>query len=187
MTCTAYCVQIEELFDAMTCSAHEVLPENRLAVDSYINAVWRFIAVFLQSIKREEGTEEIRSKFESHVAAEEARLRRNFEDIKYRIGDSDTLRVVAGGNRIETVAKAVYDTVPHTILTLTYFQTVFPMFYLVLKRGLDKITHAREYVLSYRELSEAFTTICSIVGATLDRITNLRGASDSNRGFQLLC
>lgn len=106
MTCTTYCIQIEELFDAMTCLAHEVLPENRPAVDNYINTAWRLIAVFVQSIKREEGTEELRSKFGSYVAAEEARLRRNFEDIKYRVEDSDTLRIIAGGDRIETVTEA---------------------------------------------------------------------------------
>lgn len=187
MTSTAYCVKIEEIFDSMTCLAHEVLPENRLAVDNYINTAWHFITVFAQSIKSEEGTEDLRSKFEPYVAAEEARLRRNFEDIKYRVEDSDTLRVIAGGDRIEMVVIPPCDTVSHRMLTRTYVKTVFPMFYLTLKRGLDKISLARDYILSYRELSEAFTTIRSIAGAALDRIISLRSASGSNWVFQLQC
>jgi hypothetical protein len=106
MTCTTYCVKIEEIFDAMIRLAYEVLPENRRGVNLYIASTWHFITVFVQSIKREKGTEELRAKFESHVAAEEARLRRNFEDLNYRIDDSDTLRVIAGEGRIEMVIKS---------------------------------------------------------------------------------
>jgi hypothetical protein len=107
MTCTTYCVKIEEIFDAMIRLAYEVLPENRRGVNLYIASTWHMITVFVQSIKREKGTEDLRTKFESHVTAEEARLRRNFEDLNYRIDDSDTLRVIAGEGRIEMVIKFV--------------------------------------------------------------------------------
>lgn len=180
MTCTSYCVQIEEIFDAMTRLADGVLPENRLAVSGYINTVWRFVTVFVQSIQREEGTEGLGSKFESHVTAEEARLRRNFEDIKYQVDDSDTLRVIAGEGRVEMVIKVVFRAVPRcTILTQAHLQALFPMFYLALKRGLERISLARNHVLSYRELSEALTMIRSIAGAGLDRVTNLRSKSET--------
>ena len=117
MTCTSYCVQIEEIYDAMIRLAYEVLPENRRVVNAYINITWHVVTVFVQSIKREEGTGELKSKFGSHVAAEEARLRRNFEDINYRIDSSDTFRVISAEGRIEMVSKAVYDAIPHMILT----------------------------------------------------------------------
>lgn len=117
MTCTSYCVQIEEIHDAMIRLAYEVLPENQRAISAYIDITWHLVTVFVQSIKREEGTEELKSKFGSHVAAEEARLRRNFEDINYRIDNSDTFRVISGEGRIEMVIKAIYDAIPRMILT----------------------------------------------------------------------
>ena len=103
MTCTTYCKRIEEIFDAMIRLAYKVLPENRKEVNSYIGTVWTTVTVFVQSIKREEGTEDLRSKFKSHVAAEEARLRENLEDIKYDIDSWDTVRLIAGDGRVETV------------------------------------------------------------------------------------
>ena len=107
MTCTAYCEKIEEIFDAMIRLAHQVLPENRKEVNSYIGTVWMTVTVFAQSIKREEGTEDLRSRFEPHVTAEEERLRRNFEDIKYDIDSWDTARLIAGEGRVETVTSCL--------------------------------------------------------------------------------
>ena len=103
MTCTTYCEKIEEIFDAMIRLAYEVLPKNRKEVNAYIDMVWQDVTIFVQSIKREDGTEELRSKFESHVTAEEVRLKRNFEDIKYNIDSYDTVQVIAGGGRAEMV------------------------------------------------------------------------------------
>ena len=37
MTCTTYCVKIEEIFDAMIRLAYEVLPENRRGVNMRIS------------------------------------------------------------------------------------------------------------------------------------------------------
>lgn len=48
------------------------------------------------------------------------------------------------------------------------------MFYLVLKRDLEKISLARKHVLSDRELSDARRTVWSIVSVALDRIESLR-------------
>ena len=107
MTCTAYCERIEEIFDAMIRLAHQVLPENRKEVNSYIGTVWMTVTVFAQSIKREEGTEDLRSRFEPHVTAEEERLRRNFEDIKYDIDSWDTARLIAGEGRVGTVTSCL--------------------------------------------------------------------------------
>jgi hypothetical protein len=107
MTCTKYCEKIEEIFDAMIRLAYEVLPENRKEVNTHVARVWTNVIVFVQSIKRDAGTEELTSKFESYVAAEEARLQRNFEDIKYDIDSYDTIQLIAGDGRAEMVIEAV--------------------------------------------------------------------------------
>ena len=105
MTCTSYCEKIEEIFDAMIRLADEVLPENRKEVNDYISHVWKRVTVFVRSFKRgkEKDAEELRIKFESYVIAEEARFHRNLEDIKYDIDGYDTVRLVAGNGRPETV------------------------------------------------------------------------------------
>ena len=107
MTCTAYCEKIEEIFDAMIRLAYEALPENRKEVNEYVATVWTNVIVFVQSIQRDEGTEELKSKFESYVTAEEERLQRNFEDIKYDIDSYDTVQLIAGEGRAEMVIEAV--------------------------------------------------------------------------------
>jgi len=125
MTCTAYCEKIEEIFDAMIRLAYEVLPENRKEVASYISIVWIYVTVFAQSIEREDGTENLKSKFQSYVDAEEARLRRNFEDIKYDIDSYETVQLVAGEGRAEMVIVTICTPISGTILNLTRLD-VFP-------------------------------------------------------------
>src|SRR6266478_737515 len=103
MTCTSYCKKIEEIFDAIIHLADEVLPENRQELNEYISRVWDRVMVWVRSISREEGPEELRTKFESYVIAEEAKLHRNLEDILYDIHSYDTVKLIAGKGRVETV------------------------------------------------------------------------------------
>ena len=116
MSCTGYCEKIEEIFDAMIRLAYEVLPENRRAVNQYIHLVWGMVTVFVQSIQRAFGTEKLRPLFESHVAAEEARLQRNFEDLKYSVNSCDMIELIAGEGRLETVIEIFCVPVYSTIL-----------------------------------------------------------------------
>jgi len=102
MTCTGYCIKIEETFDAMIQLSDEVLPENRRGVTEYIWNTWMEVTIFTRSIKWEEGTDEFRAKFQSHVDAEEERLRKNLEDIKYSIDSYDSVPLISHG-RIEAV------------------------------------------------------------------------------------
>jgi hypothetical protein len=177
MTCTAYCVKIEEVFDAMIRLAYEVLPENRKEVNKYIAGAWTHVTVFVQSIKKEEGTEELKSKFESHVAAEEARLQRNFEDIKYDIDSYDTVQLIAGEGRAEMVIETIYTLVSDMFLNWTLIQTLFPLLYLALKRDLERISLARKHVLSDYEMFDAFDTIQYITDSAWHRIISLRSGS----------
>ena len=110
MTCTMYCVKIEEIFVAMTYLAREVLPDNQRAVQYYVHTTWRMVTALVQSIKREEGTDYLKSKFEPHVVAEEKRLQRNLEDIKFRIDGPGPFWAVSGEGRVERVIKPVFVT-----------------------------------------------------------------------------
>jgi len=172
MTCTSYCEKIEEIFDAIINLAGEVLPENRKEVNEYISCVWGCVMVWVRSIKREKGTEELRGKFESHVIAEEARLHRNLEDIMYDIDSYDTVKLVAGNGRPEAV-------IPQTSFlcfnALIPEQFLFPMLYLALKRDLERVSLARKHVLSHFELWDAVETILFINDAPWYRLGDLRG------------
>ena len=107
MTCTTYCEKIEEIFDAMIRLSDEVLPENRKEVNEYIGYVWNEVIIFARSIKWDKGADDLRAQFQSHVAAEEARLQKNFEDIKYDIDSYDSVSLISGHGRIETVLSLV--------------------------------------------------------------------------------
>ena len=103
MTCTSYCKKIEEIFDAMIRLSDEVLPENRRGVNQYISLIWEQVTIFTRSIEWDQGTEELRKRFQSHVDAEEKRLRNNLEDIKYNIDGHDSVCLISGPGRIEMV------------------------------------------------------------------------------------
>jgi hypothetical protein len=81
----------------------EVLPENRREVNKYTNNVWEEVAIFTRSIKWERGKDDLMVKFQSHVVTEEARLQKNLEDTKYNIDGYDSVRLISGQGRIETV------------------------------------------------------------------------------------
>ena len=139
MTCTFYCLKIEETLDAMIRLSDEVLSENRRTIYPHINEVWKMVMVFVRSIGRDEGTEELTmcptfvgegptrtreliSRFESYVNAEEKRLQRNLGVMNYRIDSPDTFRVIAGDGRIETVSRALGNAVAYcTFLIGTLF------------------------------------------------------------------
>jgi len=170
MTSTSYCKKIENIFDVMIRLSDEVLPENRKGVNEYIWYVWIEVATFTRSIKWEDGTDELREKFQSHVDAEEERLQKNLEDIKYDIDSYDSVHLISHG-RIETVRSLSL----HTRAWLNLEQTLFPMFYLLLQRDLQKISLAREHVLSESELPDALSTIQWITLAARYRMLDLRG------------
>ena len=103
MTCTSYCEKIEEIFDVMIRLSDEVLPENRKEVDEYINNVLEEVAILARSIKWERGKDDLMVKYQSHVVTEEARLQKNLEDIKHNIDGYDSVRLISGQGRTETV------------------------------------------------------------------------------------
>lgn len=149
----------------------EVLPENRTVVNGYIGNVWPEVITFVRSLKWAKGTEELAAKFQSHTTAEEVRLQKNLEDIKYGIDSHEVVRLVSGHGRTETVRWPTL----HTSNRLTPGKTLLPMLYLVLKRHLQKISLARKHVLAESEFPDAAETIEYIAEAAMYRVSDLRG------------
>jgi len=171
MTCTSYCKKIEETFDAMTRLSEEILPENRRVVNEYIGYAWMEVGIFTRSIQWEEGTDELRARFKSHVDAEEERLRKNFEDLKYDVTASESIYLVSGSRRIEAVRSFLL----HVRAKLSSEQTLFPMLYLLLQRGLQKIDLARKHVLLESELLDGLDIIQWVAIVVHFRVEELRG------------
>ena len=169
MACTSYGKKIEDIFDAMIRLSDEVLPENRKGVNDYICGVWTEVCIFTRSIEWEEGTDEFMAKFQSHIDAEEEKLRENLEDIKYDIDSYESARLVSGHGQIETVRSPLLRA--HTWLSPK--QTLFPMLYLLLSRDLQKISLARKYVLSEFEFPDAMDTITWITASARYRVSDL--------------
>ena len=180
MTCTSYCGKIEEIFDAMIRLSDEVLQENRNGVNEYISRAWTGVIIFTGSIKQEDGTGEHRSKFQSHVEAEEERIRKNLEDIKYDIDGYDSVHVVSERGRVPMASEhrrieTVWSFLPWACIQLNPEQTLFPMLYLLLQRDLQKIGLARKHVLSDSELPDALDTIRWVITAAWYRMEDLTG------------
>ena len=172
MTCTSYCEKIEEIFDAMIRLVDEVLPENRKEVIEYLSNVWGRVMVWVGSVIRGWRTREIEDRFDSYVIAEEAKLHRDLERIKYDIDSLNTVRLISGNSRTETVIIQILSLYFSELISEKF---LLPMLYLVLKRDLEKISLARKHVLSDSELPDAVETIGSVSQAALDRSESLQG------------
>ena len=143
-----------------------------MEVNEYIGDAWEAVTVLTRSFKWEKGTDELRARFQSHIDAEETRLRKNLDDIKYGIDSYDVVRLISGNGRTETVWFLPFC----TSAGLTLEQTLFPMIYLVLSRDLQKISLARKHVLADSELPDCLETIYWITTVAASyRIADLRG------------
>ena len=171
MTCTSYCKKIEEIFDAMIRLSDEVLPENRMGVNEYIGYAWVEVGIFTRSIQLEEGTEKLRARFQSYVDAEEERLRKNFEAIKYDLDGYDSVHLILEHGRIDAVRSFSI----HPCTPLSSEQTLFPMLYLLLKKDLQKINLARKHILLDPDFIDSLNRIEWVTGLVQFRVGEMRG------------
>lgn len=79
-------------------------PANRIAVDNYFREVWNPVAQTCMSFRSFYPNDStLVTKFQSYMDAEEERIRKNLEEIKYDIDALDTLALITGPGRIEKV------------------------------------------------------------------------------------
>lgn len=100
---TEYCEKIEETFTKMFHLLGKVKPMNRRIVDEYLVKVWDLVMGITFSIQKDRATDALKARFEPWVTAEEERLKKNLEEIRYDIDSCDTVRLVTGPGRIEMV------------------------------------------------------------------------------------
>ena len=102
-----YARKIEDLFAKMEGVRTIVLPPNRKAVDRYFAYTWQAVhsltAAILSQPSSQPSGSEVPKRFRSYLEAEEARLGNNLKAVDYVIDGVDTLPLIAGVGRIETV------------------------------------------------------------------------------------
>lgn len=81
----------------------DIRPANLPAVHDYIESVYRPISTLVVSVNSAPIDEALHAHFKKYTEAEELRLKRNLEAVKYDIDALDTLSLVTGPGSIEKV------------------------------------------------------------------------------------
>lgn len=79
-----------------------LLPRNRYWADYYLDRVWPYAAELLFALRKRD-LPDLEYKFQPYIEKEEERIRNNLKEIRYDIDALDSVHVVAGPGRIETV------------------------------------------------------------------------------------
>ncbi|KAM5530344.1 hypothetical protein V8D89_015985 [Ganoderma adspersum] len=153
MTATKYRDMITNISAKMFAIRTDIHPANRNAVDEYLQKVWQPISTLTCSFLRTSQPESLLERFRSYIDAEEQRLRKNLETVKYDIDDRDTLLLVIGPGRIE--------------------KYLFPLLWLLLKRDFEIFRICRHTVIHQDELWDSADTIGWVFKAVQERHDNL--------------
>ena len=98
-----YAAKIDILLAKMFSLKRQALPTNRNGIEQYLCTVWTRVSTLTAAFRRVEVDEALLRKFEDYTEAEEDRLLRNLETVKYDIDARDTLELIRGPGRIEKV------------------------------------------------------------------------------------
>ena len=82
-------------------------PENRPMVDKYLDEMWLPLMLSVMGLQPLPLNEKMQRRFKEYVDAEEQRLKRNLETVRYRIDDLTTLSIVTGPGQIEKVWRSL--------------------------------------------------------------------------------
>jgi hypothetical protein len=95
--------RIREIFRDMFRLRHDLLPQNREFAGAYLQKVWEGVETYCEGLRKCPQNTLMLEKFEDYFNNEEARLKKNLNDVKYHIDDLEGLSLVAGPGRIEKV------------------------------------------------------------------------------------
>ncbi|KAL6303383.1 hypothetical protein BKA93DRAFT_735065 [Sparassis latifolia] len=154
LAASAYKTRIDELLSKMFSLRPHIHPANRFAVESYLNSVWANVAKLTSSLQSCTAAESLQARFRNYWEAEDQRIRRNLEDVRYRLEDMSTVTLVAGKGRIE--------------------KYVFPMYFLLLKRHYEILRLARMHILHNNELWVATDSLLWLNDAVESRYKRVR-------------
>ncbi|EED85032.1 predicted protein [Postia placenta Mad-698-R] len=163
ISATIYRDKIHEIFEKMFTMRPHLHEANVLMVDSYLSAIWTDICGLTTSLEPFYATPQLLERFQSYIDAEEERVKKNLEAIKYHIDDSTSLALVTGPGRIE--------------------KYLFPLIYLLLKHVYDVFRIGRKEIVNDRHNVDAYDNQWTINRAVHDRIDEMKG----DRGKLIRC
>jgi len=94
---------IRDIIEKMFLILPKIRLENRSPVNNYLALVDRLVTSLQTSLGAWDIDEHLQERFTSYIKAEEARLKRNLEDVHYNIDAMNTLVLITGPGRIERV------------------------------------------------------------------------------------
>lgn len=100
-------------------------PENRPVVDRYLIEMWMSLMIAVSGLQHLSLSEKVQRRFKDHVDAEEQRLKRNLETVRYRIDDLTTLSIVTGPGQIEKVNWILWISFRRSRVLSLYISTCF--------------------------------------------------------------
>ncbi|EED77713.1 predicted protein [Postia placenta Mad-698-R] len=145
ISATIYRDKIHEIFEKMFAIRPHLHEANVLMIDSYLSEIWA----------------KLLERFQSYIDAEEERLKKNLEAIKYHVDDSTSLALVTGPGRIE--------------------KYLFPLIYLLLKHDYAVFCIGRKEIVNERHNIDASDSQWTINQAVCDRIDDMKASLKHQR------
>ncbi|KAL6302032.1 hypothetical protein BKA93DRAFT_737677 [Sparassis latifolia] len=135
-------------------SKRAIHPANRCQVDNLLSSIWRPTALLIYALQQYNTNRPLRTRFQSYVDAEQTRLRRNLEAVRFDIDGPDTLVLITGPGRIE--------------------KFVFPLLYLLVERFYQVIRISCQCVLRQEDIWYAARSIDVVMRAAARRRKHLQ-------------
>lgn len=94
---------INKIFNEMFSLLPVLLQENKSSARYYLDNTWQEVTTVSSCLESKWSSEFLKKIFKDYIEGEENRIRRNLNDVKYKIDGQDTLYLVTGPGRIEKV------------------------------------------------------------------------------------
>ncbi|KAF8178111.1 hypothetical protein K438DRAFT_1938825 [Mycena galopus ATCC 62051] len=145
-----YATNINQILAKMFAIMPKILPVNKSSANRYLKTIYRDVYSLTASVNACYVNDGLQERFASYVEAEEARIRRNLESVRYDIDEAATLELVTGEGRID--------------------KYVLPVLYLLLQRHFEIFRVAQTRTLDVEELLDAVDTLYWVFDLVLARV-----------------
>ncbi|KAJ7577772.1 hypothetical protein C8J56DRAFT_1170874 [Mycena floridula] len=158
MFASRYCKEIEDIIQQMFVLRHKITRQmggNKSYVDHYLLEIWPSVNALTDALDRVDMDNSIFEHYQEYVLQEEQKLGVRLDRIKYDIDFSETVDVIIGDQRLETV--------------------VLPLLTLLMRRHLLKFHLCLRQNIEEQELDDDSDTVTWVTNAAWVRFESLRG------------
>lgn len=95
---------IKDTIDDMFSLLPLIHPRNQTYAREYLSEIWQIVMTLVLSFEgRREYAKVLRDKFGDYIVGEEERIRKNLDQLNYRVDSVETLYIILGPGRLEKV------------------------------------------------------------------------------------